>query len=292
MHTSVNLPYTSIWMDLMGVPFSQGYVDAKGVRTRYLHSGSKDKPALFLLHGTGGHAEAYVRNLDAHGKHFSTWVPDMIGCGLTDKPPVDLEIKVYVRHLVDTMDALGIAKASISGESLGGWVAAQFALDHPERIDRLVLNTAGGAWSNPEVMNRVKTLSMAAVEDPNWDRIRTRLEFLVHDKSDVCDDLVATRRAIYAQPGMVDAMRRALVLQEMDIRERNLLADADWARIQAPTLVLWTSHDPTAPVAQGRRVAELIPGAKFVVMEDCGHWPQYEDPENFDRIHLDFLVGR
>jgi 2-hydroxy-6-oxonona-2,4-dienedioate hydrolase len=87
-------------------------------------------------------------------------------------------------------------------------------------------------------------------------------------------------------------MRRALVLQEMEIRQRNLLTDADWARIQAPTLVLWTSHDPTAPVAQGRRVAELIPGAKFVVMEDCGHWPQYEDPQTFDRIHLDFLLGR
>jgi 2-hydroxy-6-oxonona-2,4-dienedioate hydrolase len=292
MNTKVNLPYSSIWMDLMGVAFSQGYVDAKGVRTRYLHSGTTDKPALFLLHGTGGHAEAYVRNLRSHGEHFSTWVPDMIGCGLTDKPAVDLEVKVYVQHLVDTMDALGIAKASISGESLGGWVAAQFALDHPDRVDRLVLNTAGGSWSNPEVMSRVKTLSMAAVEDPNWDRIRTRLEFLVHDKSDVCDDLVATRRAIYAQPGMVEAMRRALVLQEIDIRQRNLLSDADWARIAAPTLVLWTSHDPTAPVSMGRRVADLIAGSRFVVMQDCGHWPQYEDPETFDRVHLDFLLGR
>ena len=292
MNTKVNLPYRSIWMDLMGVPFTQGYVDANGVRTRYLHAGDTTRPALFLLHGTGGHAEAYVRNLQSHGQHFSTWVPDMIGCGLTDKPAVDLEIKVYVQHLIDTMDALAIKRASISGESLGGWVAAQFALSHPDRIDRLVLNTAGGSWSNPEVMNRVKTLSMAAVEDPNWDRIRTRLEFLVHDKSDVCDDLVATRRAIYAQPGMVDAMRRALVLQEMDIRQRNLLTDADWARIATPTMVLWTSHDPTAPVAMGRRISELIPGAKFVVMEDCGHWPQYEDPENFNRIHLDFLLGK
>jgi len=291
MSTRVNLPYTSIWMDLMGVSFEQGYVDAQGIRTRYLHAGTKDQPALFLLHGTGGHAEAYVRNLDAHARHFSSWVIDMVGCGLTDKPSVDLEIGLYVQHLIDVMDALGIPKASISGESLGGWVAAQFALSHPDRIDRLVLNTAGGSWSNPEVMNRVKTLSMAAVEDPNWDRIRTRLEFLVHDKADICDDLVATRSAIYAQPGMVDAMRRALVLQEMDIRQRNLLGDDDWARIAAPTLVLWTSHDPTAPVAQGRRLAELIPGAKFVVMEDCGHWPQYEDPENFNRIHLDFLLG-
>jgi 2-hydroxy-6-oxonona-2,4-dienedioate hydrolase len=292
MLTAVNAPYSSIWMDLMGIAFSQGYVDAAGVRTRYLHAGSRDKPAVILLHGTGGHAEAYVRNLDAHAQHFSTWAIDMIGCGLTDKPPVDLEIAVYVRHLRDVMDALGIAKASISGESLGGWVAARFALDYPERVDRLVLNTAGGAWSNPDVMQRVKSLSMAAVEDPSWERIRTRLEFLVHDKADVSEDLVATRRAIYAQPGMVEGMRRALVLQEMEIRRRNLLAPEDWARIAAPTLVLWTEHDPTAPVSEGRRVSGYIPGARFVVMPDCGHWPQYEDPETFNRIHLDFLLGR
>lgn len=290
MNMRNNLPYSSIWMDLMGIPFSQGYVDAKGLRTRYLHSGATDKPALFLLHGTGGHAEAYVRNLDSHGQHFSTWAIDMIGCGLTYKPPVDLEIKVYVDHLRDVMDSLNIEKASISGESLGGWVAARFALDYPDRIDRLVLNTAGGAWSSPEVMQRVKSLSMAAVEDPSWERIQTRLEFLVHDKTDICDDLVATRRSIYTQPGMVDAMRRALVLQEMEIRKRNLLSAEDWARIEAPTLVLWTSHDPTAPVSEGRKISEFIPNARFVVMDDCGHWPQYEDPATFDRIHLDFLL--
>jgi 2-hydroxy-6-oxonona-2,4-dienedioate hydrolase len=279
-------------MDLMGVPFSQGYLDAKGVRTRYLHSGEADKPAVFLLHGTGGHAEAYIRNLESHGKYFSTWAIDMIGCGVTDKPPVDLEIAVYVRHLRDVMDSLQIEKASISGESLGGWIAAQFALDYPDRIDRLVLNTAGGAATIPAVMERVKSLSMAAVEDPSWERIRTRLEFLVHDKSKVSEDLVATRRAIYAQPGMVDAMRRALVLQEMPIRLRNLLSPEDWGNIKAPTLVLWTSHDPTAPVSEGEKVSRLIPGAKFIVMENCGHWPQYEDPDTFNRLHLDFLLGR
>ena len=54
--------------------------------------------------------------------------------------------------------------------------------------------------------------------------------------------------------------------------------------------MLWTTHDPTASVEVGRRLAGLIPGAEFVVMEDCGHWPQYEDAETFNRIHLDFLT--
>ncbi len=84
--------HESVWSDLQGVPFSQGYLDAGGVRTRYLHAGDTSKPALVLLHGSGGHAEAYVRNLEAHAEHFSTWSIDMLGHGYTDKPGHPLEV--------------------------------------------------------------------------------------------------------------------------------------------------------------------------------------------------------
>lgn len=289
-------PYQSIWSDLMGVSFTQGWLQvetpAGTINTRYLQAGSRDKPALILLHGTGGHAEAYVRNLAAHSEHFCTWAIDMIGNGLSDKPPVDLEIKVYVEHLRAVMDKLGIARAAISGESLGGWVGARFALTYPDRVERLVLNTTGGNTAFPEVMARIYKLSMDSVEQPSWEKVRTRLEFLVADKSRVHDDLVATRLRIYSAPGMVEAMQRTLVLQLPDIRARNLLKAEEWGSIKAPTLVLWTSHDPTASVEEGRRIHELIPGSRFVVMDHCGHWPQFEKPEEFNHLHLDFLLGR
>ena len=92
--------FESVWSDLQGVAFSQGYLDAGGVRTRYLHAGDPGNPALVLLHGSGGHAEAYVRNLEAHAEHFSTWSIDMLGHGYTDKPGHPLEIAHYVEHLV------------------------------------------------------------------------------------------------------------------------------------------------------------------------------------------------
>ena len=288
--TDIN--FRSIWADLRGTAFCQGWINAGGINTRYLHAGSNDKPALIMLHGVGGHAEAYVRNLKSHAEHFSVWAIDMVGHGWSDPATEDLEIPIYTRHLLAFMDAVGLAKASLSGESLGGWVAARLAIDHPERVERLVLNTAGGSQADPKVMERLKTLSLQAADDPSWEFIKVRVQWLMADKSKAYDDLVATRQAIYARPGMKEGMKNNMILQEMEVRKRNLLYADDYARIKAPTLVLWTSDDPTADVSEGRRMASMIPGALFTVMDGCGHWPQFEDTPTFDRIHLAFLRGQ
>ncbi|GAT15257.1 alpha/beta fold hydrolase [Mycolicibacterium thermoresistibile] len=284
--------HESVWSDLQGVAFTQGYLDAGGVRTRYLHAGEADKPVLIFLHGSGGHAEAYVRNLEAHAEHFSTWSIDMLGHGYTDKPGHPLEVRHYVEHLAAVLDAIGADRAHISGESLGGWVASRFAIDRPDRLDRLVLNTAGGSQADPEVMKRIITLSMAAAENPSWDTVQARITWLMADKSKGYDDIVASRQKIYRQPGFVDAMRNIMALQDPEIRARNLLGPEEYGAITAPTLVVWTSDDPTADVDEGKRIASMIPGARFEVMPGCGHWPQYEDPATFNRLHIDFLLGR
>jgi 2-hydroxy-6-oxonona-2,4-dienedioate hydrolase len=283
--------FQSIWAELRQTSFCQGWTDAGGVNTRYLHTGDRASPALIMLHGVGGHAEAYVRNLKAHGMHFSTWAIDMIGHGWSSPATSDLEIPAYIEHLLRFMDAQNIERASFSGESLGGWVAARMAIDHPDRVERLVLNTAGGSQADPAVMSRLKSLSLQAASDPSWDFIKARVEWLMADKTKAYDDLIATRQAIYAQPGMAAGMKHNMVLQDMETRLRNLIAAEDYARIAAPTLVLWTSDDPTADVTEGRRIASMIPGALFTVMDGCGHWPQFEDPATFNRIHLAFLLG-
>ena len=277
--------FESVWSDLQGVAFEQGYLDAAGVRTRYLRAGDPGKPVLMLLHGSGGHAEAYVRNLAAHAEHFSTWSIDMLGHGYTDKPGHPLEVSHYVDHLLAD-------RCYLSGESLGGWVAARTAVDHPDVVQRLVLNTAGGSQADPVVMQRIITLSMAAAEDPTWETVQARIKWLMADKSKDYDDLVASRQRIYRQAGFVAAMSDIMALQDPEIRARNILGPAEYGSITAPTLVLWTSDDPTADVTEGRRMASMIPGARFEVMPGCGHWPQYEDAKTFNRLHLDFLLGR
>lgn len=281
-----------LWPEIARGTVRLGYADAGGVRTRYVEAGdpSADEAVVFIP-GTGGHLEAFTRNLLPHAEHHRTIALDMIGHGYTDKPDHDYEIKHYVSHLLDFCDALGLKRIHVHGESLGGWIAAQFAIDHPERVASLTLNTAGGLNTDPAVMQRVYAVTMKAVAEASPQTVRARLEWLMNDPTRVTDDLVELRLSIYTQPGFQRAMEHILCLQNMEIRMRNVLTDDTLAGIAAPTLVIWTDHDPTAPIATGARFVAAIPKAEpLVVMDDCAHWPQWEKADEFNRIHLAFLA--
>lgn len=281
--------FSSVWADMRRVSFSQGFLDAGGVRTRYIQSGDPSKPLVLALHGVGGHAEAYSRNFGPHGDQFWFVAIDMLGHGWTDQPPINYKVKDYADHVIAVLHAFGRKSAMITGESLGGWVATYLAVHHPEVVEKLVLNTAGGWTAHPEVMARLKMLSTEAADEPSWARIRARLEFLMCDKTMVSDDLIETRRTIYAQPGFADTMRRIMCLQDMETRRPNMITEEQYRSINAPTLVVWTSHDPTATPEEGKQIADMIPGAQYVVMNECGHWPQFEDADEFNRLHIKFL---
>ena len=149
-------------------------------------------------------------------------------------------------------------------------MAARAAVDHPDVVDRLVLNTAGGSQADPAVMQRIITLSMAAAENPTWETVQARIKWLMADKSKDYDDLVASRQRIYRQPGFVAAMRDIMALQDPEIRARNMLGPDEYGAITAPTLVLWTSDDPTADVHRGP--PDRVDDSRRALRGDAGLW--------------------
>lgn len=279
----------TLWTELQGLDYEIRHVQIDGWSTRVLEIGSGE-PFIFM-HGTGGHLEAFTKNLRAVAADHRVIAYDYPGHGFTTTAERDLEIGDYEQHLLALMDELGIESAHLSGESLGGWVAAKFAAAHPERVRSLVLNTPGGTMATPEVMERIRSLSQAAADDPTPERIRARLEWLMADPASVTDELVDVRRGIYSRPGFADSMRHILCLQDTEIRRRNLITDEELAAITAPTLIIWTSDDPSGPAKAGLDMAERITGARFQLIEDAGHWPQWEQQQTFDRIVAEFLGG-
>jgi 2-hydroxy-6-oxonona-2,4-dienedioate hydrolase len=286
----VTLPeHISIWAELADVDHELRHVDVAGVRTRVLWAG--DGPDLVLLHGTGGHLEAYARDIAGLAKDFRVTVYDMVGHGWSDLPDTPYTTDVLSDHLLGLMDAVGIESAHLSGESLGGWVAAWTAAHHPDRVDRLVLNTPGNIANKPEVMARLVTSTTAAVADPSDANVRPRVEWLFHDTSQVTDELVALRRSVYSRPGFRRAVENILVLQDPVTRARFSWDPAWVGRITAPTLLLWTDHDPTGGLDEAKLLLDWLPDAELHVIAGAGHWPQWEARDEFLSEHRRFLLG-
>jgi len=280
----------TIWTELADLAFKLYYLNASGIRTRVLEAGEGEP--LILLHGTGGHIEAYARNIKGLSGHFRVICIDMVGHGYTDKPDKPYTIDVYSDHLLGVIEALGLESVHLSGESLGGWVAAWFAAHHPERVKKLVLNTPGNVNNKPEVMQRLKESTVKAVTEANRENVRARLEWLMYDKSQVTEELVDVRLQIYSQPEYRRAVYNVVVLQEPETRARYTW-DASWCgKIKAPTLLVWTDHDPTSTVEEGKLLKELIHGSGFMVIEGAGHWPQWEKTEEFNQVHVQFLLNK
>ena len=289
----------TIWTDLAALPFEQTFRDVNGVRTRSIEAGAG--PVLILLHGTGGHAEAYMRNMKRHAAHFRTIALDMIGHGYTDAPDIEYSFDTFVEHLHDFVNAIGADKVSLSGESLGGMIAAHFAIRYPERTDRIVMNT--GVLMRRQEKDRVGLRDLlertrkATAGTPTKDAIRSRLAWLMHTPEvSVTDELVDVRHAVYSQPG------RAAITGRITQAVVGGLLDDDWIEkysnpehlreIECPALILWSKYNPGLQTENARQALPYLKHGKMVVMEHSSHWPQWEEAELFDKLHIDFLKGR
>lgn len=278
----------TLWTDLMPLPFSLSYVDAAGVPTRALRAG-EGAPVVFL-HGTSGHLEAFSRNVVPHAAHYSVHAIDMLNHGYTGKVDRPAEIPAYVRHLIDYLDAVGIEKAHIIGESLGGWVGARAAVDHPGRVASLQLLCAGGTVANPDVMARIDGSTRQAVATDDIELTRKRLRLLMADPADATEELVEVRHRIYHEPGFVANIDNLLSLQKMEIRVRNLLTPEQMGRITQPTLIVWGRKNPFGAVPEAQAMHAAIPGSRLELFEDTGHWPQHELATRYNPLSLAFLA--
>ncbi|WP_394237234.1 alpha/beta fold hydrolase [Niallia oryzisoli] len=279
----------SIWNELSGIAFKQYFVDADGVSTRIVEAGEGEP--LIMLHGIGGHIEAYARNIKELSKHFRVIVLDMLGHGYTGKPDYPYTLNEYSNHLLAVLKALQIEQAHLSGESLGGWMSAWFASKHPEYVKSLLLNTPGNITGNRDVMKKLKDSTLKAVLEANNETVRTRLEFLFYDTNFVTKELVESRYTIYTQPEFKEAIHNIVVLQDWEVRQHFTWVPEWTEKITAPTLILMSDHDPTATIEDAEYLKTLIPNSQLLIVKDAGHWPQWEKPEEFNEIQIQFAKG-
>ena len=261
------------------------YYTAGGVRTRCFEAGTG--PPVILLHGSGGHAETWVRNILPLAKHFHVFAIDYLGHGYTDLPKgMSRNLDDFCKHLMDFMDVVGIQKAHLIGESMGGQISVLLAHEHPERVDKLGLIVGGIPTAEHGYtvgQDRLQELTRQAAASPTFETIRKRMEWLFHDPKTLPDELVDVRMKIYTRPkeeteeGAPSGGRRTYGLIEKI------------PKLKAPILFFWTTHNPTCPWQVAEKVHQNVPGSRFVLVDKAAHWPQFEQPEEFNRILTEFL---
>jgi len=283
--------HRSIWGHLMRLAFKQDYVDAGGVRTRYVQAGPADAPPLIMLHGTGSSWECFCATLDTHSKHFNCYAIDMAGSGFSDRPDEPYEIGFYVNHVLSFMTSMGIDRASFIGVSLGAWVTSRLVVDHPEKVDRITLLAASGLIINNATMARTKGVRNAAVDDPSWENIKPVFNSILYHEKDRIPDLIQLRQAIYREPDMKMAMGHILVLQNEEVRRRNLVTEEEWRGVKVPIFIILAPDDNPDYTTTGKRIAELACDVRTLTIDHVKHWAHFEAPDIFNPFNVAFLKG-
>lgn len=256
---------------------------AEGELTHY-HDVGEGTPILFL-HGSGTGVTAAANwwlNLPELSKTGRCLAIDSIGYGQSIAAPgTEYGIKEWVRHAVRVLDALGIEKTWIVGNSLGGWLAFQFAIDFPERLLGIVSMGTGGAKLTGALKGHANpTLTEQGVRDT--------LELFVTDPSLVTDELVKLRYEAALNDTASDRLKEVVAARDRDREELPLDFDV-LATLDIPVLLIHGTQDRVIPVSRTWDLLNVIPHADAHIFSQCGHWSQVERAADFNRVITDYL---
>ncbi|KCZ86019.1 alpha/beta hydrolase fold protein [Hyphomonas adhaerens MHS-3] len=287
----------SLWLDFLSA--SIRYVDLPTMgKTRIAEAGVGNPETLILMHGVGGHIEAYAKNVVELGKTYHIVAFDFVGHGYSEKKTdIEYAIDDYVEQLRELLDSLGVTSAHISGESLGGMVAGTFAVKYPQYTKTLILNTAGGIpivseKGHQDVADLASLSKSTMGKAPTFESVRDRMRWLFYKGNwgQISDELVETRLKIYSSEGY---QKTAPLIFERVARVaagKSGFPMLELEKIACPALMLWTLHNPIHDVAAAEAaLPRLQNGQLYVMKTPAGHWPQYEDSVEFNAVVSRFI---
>lgn len=269
-------------LGLANLEYSGSFVDVGDNRIHYLDYGTG--PDVLLIHGGGGGGGVWFDQIAALSSRFRLIVPDNLFFGLSTGPAVPTNIQALTSgYLTEFMNQMGIEKASIVGQSIGGYAATRLSIERSDLVDRLVLISSAGFGKHLPFGFRMASL-------PLIDRILSREIFLIHKlffENITVKNRTSEQAAAYLEYAHLvrgrkhhaEAIRRHLTLFVNIKGQKNIFSKCDLAQIQAPTMVIQGRQDKFFPIDHAINARKLIKNSTLEIIEQCGHIPMLDKPE-------------
>ena len=251
-----------------------------GQKIHYVEAGSGTTNVI-LLHGLGGSSQVWQFNIGPLAEKYHVFVPDQIGFGKSDKPLVNYRIRTYVDFLDQFYKQLKIERATLVGNSMGGWIAAIYAATYPDRVDKLVLADAAG-YAPPKDFD---TRTFFALNPTTREGMKVLSAKVFYNKAFLSD--AAMDQAMAARFAAGDGFTIKSITESI-IRGEDFLDDVV-KTIKRPTLIVWGREDGLVPLSEGERFHKDIAGSTLLVFDQCGHVPNIEKAGEFSAAVIKFL---
>lgn len=277
-------------LDTLKAKYANGvskFIEIDGMPVHYRLEG-KGESTLVLIHGTGASLHTWERWTEILKNDFKIVRMDLPAFGLTGPHPQhQYRIEDYVLFIDKLLAQLNIAQCHLAGNSLGGQIAWEYALAHPEKVDKLILLDAGGVPSNrkrPWIFRLAQTPVLNQIVRYVTPRsfFENNLKQVYADHSKITDELI-TR---YYELARREGNREAFIERT---KTRSASNFEFISKIKNPTLIQWGEADTWIPLSAGEQLAEKIPNAKLIVYPKVGHVPMEEAPEMTAKDALAFL---
>jgi 4,5:9,10-diseco-3-hydroxy-5,9,17-trioxoandrosta-1(10),2-diene-4-oate hydrolase len=279
---------------LMQAPQDQ-YMQVGQINTRFWALGNEGSTVV-LIHGIGSSMEDWSHNIHTLAERHRVYAMDLVGNGRSDKPAAPYSFPYFAQFVHDFLQAQDVDRVNLVGNSMGGGIVLQFALQFPDKLEKLVLVDCAGLGREVSLFFRLPTLPLVGkwLSRPSRKGAAQLLHETFYDPALITDELIDFQYQLSALPGaqgaMLSTLRRNVTLRGLRDRAWRSIVE-ELHNITAPTLIVWGQQDRILPVAHAQVARDRIANARLHIINQCGHMPQMERPDEFNAVVLEFLAS-
>lgn len=228
---------------------------------------------VVVVHGGGAGADSWIEEAIELARNYTVYIPDLPGFGLSPRMGEKFVMDEYISFIEEFVTSLGLIRFNLVGHSLGGGIAGDYALHHPERVNKLVLVSSVGLGKEISIWARLACWSLSGISRNALRAARWIAGRFSHHHESLA---------------VLSGFAISIGLALMNLEGQKISLVSQLSTLLVPTLLIWGARDNVVPVAHGYAASRIIPHCEIKVFDDCGH-SVYQQAHDFCRVLARFF---